>query len=104
MGRYMSYTCGFKLKVADYAFEHGNRVAARHFCVDEVRVRYWRQQREKLRAAKTTRRSFRGPKHGKFPRVEEEVLEYVRNLRKEGCAVSHELIQNHARATARKHG
>ncbi|CAN8011959.1 unnamed protein product [Ixodes pacificus] len=104
MVRCASYTCELKLKVVEHAILHGNCAAARHFGVDEVRVRYWKQQREKLQAAKKTRRSFRGPKQGKFPCVEEEVLEYVTNLRKEGCAVSQELIQNHARTIARGHG
>lgn len=44
------------------------------------------------------------PKQGKLPLVENEVLEYVRRLHSEGCAVSPELFQNHARATARNYG
>lgn len=104
MGRYASYTAGFKVKVVTHALEHGNRAAARHFSVDPVRVRYWRKQEEQLRAAKKDCRAFRGPKEGKFPAVEKEVLSYVLKLRNEGCAVSHELIQNHARATARSQG
>uniref|UniRef100_A0A023GJZ4 Putative tigger transposase n=1 Tax=Amblyomma triste TaxID=251400 RepID=A0A023GJZ4_AMBTT len=104
MGRYASYTAAFKLKAVDYALEHGNRAAGRHFGVDEMRIRYWKKQREKLMATNKTRRAFRGPKTGKFPRVEEAVLEYVRDLRKDGCAVSLEMIQTQARTTARKLG
>uniref|UniRef100_A0A147BBU3 Putative tigger transposase n=1 Tax=Ixodes ricinus TaxID=34613 RepID=A0A147BBU3_IXORI len=104
MARYASYTSGFKLQVVEHAIEHGNRAAARHFGVEEVRVRYWKRQREKLQAAEKTRRAFRGPKQGKFPRVEEEVLKYVTNLRKEGRAVSREVLQNHARTIAKRHG
>lgn len=59
---------GFKLKVVDYALEHGNRAAGRHFGVAEVRVRYWRKQHDKLRATNRERRAFRGPKTGKFPK------------------------------------
>lgn len=80
MGRNVSYKAGFKLKAVDYALEHGNRAAGRHFGVEEVRVRYWRKQHDKLRATNRERRAFRGPKTGKFPRVEEEVLQYVRDL------------------------
>lgn len=76
MGRYASYTAGFKLKVVAHALEHGNRAAARHFSVDPVRVRYWRKQEEQLRSTKKDRRAFRGPKEGKFPAVEKEVLRY----------------------------
>ncbi|KAL1435126.1 hypothetical protein MTO96_011256 [Rhipicephalus appendiculatus] len=104
MGRNVSYTAGFKLQAVEYALEHGNRAAGRHFGIDEVRVRYWRKQHDKLRATNKERRAFRGPKTGKFPAVEEEALEYVWDLRKEGCVVSHEMIRTHARATARKHG
>lgn len=104
MGRNVSYTAGFKLKAVEYALKHGNRAAGRHFRIEEVRVRYWRKQEDKLRTTNRDRRAFRGPKTGKFPDVEEEVLQYVRDLRKEGCVVSHEMIRTQARATARKHG
>lgn len=88
---------GFKLKAVGYAMEDGNRAAGRHFGI-EVRVHYWWKQEDKLCAMNWERRAFRGPKTGKFPGVEEEVLEYVWDLRKEGCVISH------AQATDKKHG
>ncbi|EEC18641.1 hypothetical protein IscW_ISCW014754, partial [Ixodes scapularis] len=102
--RYASYTAGFNLKVVEHAFEHGNCAAGRHFSVNPVRVRYWRKREEELHATKKDCRAFRGPKQGNFPLVKNEVLDYVKRLRSEGCGVSHELIQNHAGATARNHG
>ncbi|KAH8019779.1 hypothetical protein HPB51_022148 [Rhipicephalus microplus] len=88
MGRYASFTVGFKQKALDYALEHGNRVAGRHFDVDEIRIRYCKKQRDRLMATNSTRRAFRGPKSGKFPDIEMAVLEYVKDMRKDGCAVS----------------
>lgn len=103
-GRYASFTAAFKLRAVDYALQHGNRAAGRHFDVDEVHIRHWKNQREKLTATNKTRRAFRGPKTGKFPEVEEVAPEYVRDLRKDGCAVSLEMIQSQARTVARKMG
>lgn len=94
----------FKLKVVEHALEHGNRAAVWHLNVDAVHVHYWRKQEDGLCATKKDRCAFQGPKHGKLPLVENKVLEYVKRLRSEGCAVSHELIQNHAQATAKNHG
>ncbi|KAH8022290.1 hypothetical protein HPB51_023195 [Rhipicephalus microplus] len=64
MGKYASYTAGFKLKAVQYALEHGNRAASRHFGVGETSIRYWRDQEKKLKATKKTRRAFRGAKTG----------------------------------------
>lgn len=90
--------------VVAHAFKHGNHAAAQHFSDDPVRVRYWMKQQEQLRATEKDCRAFRGPKEGKFPAVEKEVLSYVQRLTSESCAASHELLQNHARATARSQG
>uniref|UniRef100_A0A147BLR1 Putative pogo transposable element n=1 Tax=Ixodes ricinus TaxID=34613 RepID=A0A147BLR1_IXORI len=104
MGRYSNYTAAFKLKAIDYAIEHGNRAASRHFGVNEFNVRYWRRQHGELQATNRTRRAFRGPKTGKFPRIETLLMDYVKALRADGCAVSIELLCNQARAIARKEG
>lgn len=104
MGRYASFTAAFKLKALDYALEHGNRAAGRHFGVDEIRIRYWKKQREKLMATNSTRRAFRGPKTGKFPDIEKAVLEYVRDMRKDGCAVSLDMVRTQARTVSRRLG
>lgn len=42
------YTVCFKLKAVECALENGNHAARRHFGIDEVRIRYWRQQHKKL--------------------------------------------------------
>ena len=40
----MSHTAAQKLKIIQYAEEHGNRPAARHFGVSESCVRLWRKK------------------------------------------------------------
>ncbi|KAL1468255.1 hypothetical protein MTO96_025563 [Rhipicephalus appendiculatus] len=69
-----------------------------------MRIRYWKKQREKLMATNSTRRAFRGPKTGKFPDVEKAVLEYVRDMRKDGCAVSLDMVRTQARTVSRRLG
>lgn len=104
MGKYASYTAGFKLKAVQYAQEHGNRAASRHFDVGETSIRYWRAQEEKLKTTNKSRRAFRGAKTGKYPQVEEQLVQYVRNLRQDGCAVSLDILQTEARRIARAQG
>ncbi|KAH8042248.1 hypothetical protein HPB51_021332 [Rhipicephalus microplus] len=41
-----------------------------------------------LMATNSTRWAFRGPKSGKFPDIEKAVLEYVKDMRKDGYAES----------------
>lgn len=72
MGQNVSYMAGFKLQAVEYAVEHRNCAAGRHFEMNEVRVHYWQKQHDKLRATNRERRAFRGLKTGKFTGVEEE--------------------------------
>lgn len=97
---YDSYTAKFKLRVIELAEQQGNRAAARHFNVNESHVRYWRKQKARLLTAKPASKAFRGPKQGKFPALEQELLTYVEQVRKSGCAVSTEMLQFEARRIA----
>lgn len=92
MGRYASYTAAFKLKAIEYALEHGNRAASRHFGFNEFCVRYWRRQQDELETTGKTRRAFRGPKTGKFLAFESSLLEYIKARRADGCVVSIDFI------------
>ncbi|KAH8020115.1 hypothetical protein HPB51_024835 [Rhipicephalus microplus] len=92
MGRYASFTAAFKLKALECALEHGNRAASRHFGVDEIRIPYWKKQRDMLMATNSTRWAFCRPKSGKFPDIEKAVLEYVKDMRKDSYAVSLDMI------------
>lgn len=104
MGKYVSYTAGFKLKAVQYALEHGNRAASRHFSVGETSIRYWRGQQEKLQATNKSRRAFHGAKCRKYPQVEEQLVQHIRGLRQDCCAVSLDIVQTEARRIARAQG
>jgi hypothetical protein len=43
-------------------------------------VRYWRKQKEALRNTKSDSRALRGPKAGKYPSLENELLNYFEEL------------------------
>ncbi|KAH7938683.1 hypothetical protein HPB51_028799 [Rhipicephalus microplus] len=53
-------------------------------------------------ATNNMRRAFHGPKSGKFPDIEKAVLEYVKDMRKGGCAVSLDMIRTQARTVSRR--
>ncbi|KAG0414191.1 hypothetical protein HPB47_008619 [Ixodes persulcatus] len=93
MGKYRrAYAAGFKLQVVKYAEEHGKRAARRKFDVDEKCVRCWCIQQKDIAETNRTRKAFRG-KQCKFPKLEEELVEYVRTTRRDGYAVSTEMIR-----------
>jgi hypothetical protein len=69
-----SYTASNKLKVISFAEQFGNRTAEREFGILESSVRYWREQKEALRDIKSDSRAFRGPKAGKYPALEDELI------------------------------
>ena len=88
-----SYDAGFKLAVIRYARSMYNREAGRKFSSDEFNVRRWIVSEEKLKNATTTRKSFRGPKAGKYPELECRVLSFVQDKREEGMPISRLVIQ-----------
>uniref|UniRef100_A0A023G3P3 Putative pogo family transposase ixodes scapularis pogo family transposase n=1 Tax=Amblyomma triste TaxID=251400 RepID=A0A023G3P3_AMBTT len=51
MGKYVSYTAHFKLKVIHYAKEEGKRAAGRKFGVDERCVHGWCSGKQMFRGA-----------------------------------------------------
>ncbi|KAH8009989.1 hypothetical protein HPB51_023444 [Rhipicephalus microplus] len=103
-GWYASFTAAFKLKALDYALEYGHRATSRHFGVNEIRIRYWKKQRDMLMATNSKRWAFRGQKSGKFPDIERAVLEYMKDMHKDGYAVSLDMIRTQACTVSRKLG
>jgi hypothetical protein len=76
--KYSHYTTDFELKVTEYAEKHGNRAAGGEFTVSEFIVRYWRMQKDALiQTINESWRAFGRPKSGKFPELEDEILEHV---------------------------
>ena len=73
-----SYDASFKLKVIDYAISQSNRAAARHFGIDEKRVREWKKQRDDLQMLPQKKRL-----NAKWPL---SALVQPRLLRREGVA------------------
>lgn len=88
-----AYTAGFKLEVVEYAKQHGNRAAAKHFGEPptESTIRGWRKIEEKLKTLLKTKCNFR---RGivKWPTLEEQVKEFVVNHRKAGISISPKMI------------
>ncbi|XP_046390112.1 uncharacterized protein LOC124158816 isoform X2 [Ischnura elegans] len=103
MGKYSAYTAAFKLKVISYAEEHGIRAAGRQFCIAEFNVRYWSRQKDALGRARMTSKAFRGPKTGRYPQIERDLLAYVKWMR--NCAgVTTDMLLSKAREISRRHG
>ena len=82
----MSHTAAQKLKIIQYAEEHGNRPAARHFGVSESCVRLWRKTKISLSAMPKSKKANRGTDPS-FPDMEKELLNFVSNLRASGVGV-----------------
>lgn len=101
MGKQLnSYTAGYKLKVIEFALEHGKRAAGRKFDVDEKCVRRWCAQKKALQNTNIKKRAFRG-KQCKYPDLEEELLRYVTEVRNDGFALTTDMLRMKALALAR---
>lgn len=103
-GERRSYDANFKLMVINHAELTSNNEAGRKFGVSECNVRRWRQMKDRLKNANTTRKSFRGPKKGRYPALDEEVVNYVREKRKEGFPITREVMRMKAVELCREMG
>jgi hypothetical protein len=73
--------------------------------VSEFNMRYWRKQKDAvLQTTNKSRKEHWGPKSGKFPEPEDEILEYVRGLRNNSVGVSHEMFHFKACEIATRQG
>lgn len=101
MGKHInSYTAGFKLKVVEFALDHGKRAAGRKFDVDEKCVRRWCNQKDALKTTSSKRRAFRG-KPCKYPELEEELFRYAMEVRNNGYALTTDMLRVKTQALAR---
>ncbi|KAM7298547.1 Pogo transposable element with KRAB domain [Ixodes scapularis] len=98
------YSAAFKRKVTLAAEAVGNSAAGRRFGVNEGSIRGWRRQKAALFACSGTRRSFRGPKQGAFPDLEEELAAFIKDQRAQHLTVNIELLQQKARELVRGKG
>ena len=98
-----SYKIAFKLQVVAFAKEHGNKAAARHFGPPptEKMVREWRRQEEGLKQIKGTMHGRRSSKKvPKWPELEEELKNWVREQRNVGFSVSTKMIMEQGKKIA----
>jgi hypothetical protein len=98
-----SYIASYKLKVISFAEQFRNRAAEREFRILESSVRYCRKQTEALRNTKCDSRAFRGPKARKYSALEDKLLNYFEESRNNGIAVTHDMLQLHARELTKSH-
>ncbi|KAE8741807.1 hypothetical protein FOCC_FOCC012669 [Frankliniella occidentalis] len=84
--------------------EKSNKAAARKYEVTPKIVRDWRKQEAELLNACSTRRSFRGPKSGKWPELERQLVKWVHDVRGQLCSVSKKMVQREARNLAKDLG
>jgi hypothetical protein len=74
------YDSKFKNKVIRYADEFGNRVAERRYDINEINVRRWKKDRVRLSRALPRRKAFTGPRQGRFPEADDEVVAWINEL------------------------
>ncbi|KAH7969021.1 hypothetical protein HPB52_013688 [Rhipicephalus sanguineus] len=102
MNKRNQYTAPFKKPAILLAEERGNSSALRHLGVIESTVRGLRKCRDRILRAAPTRKVFRWPKTGRFPKIEEDLAEFVRQHRSHFLPVNAELVQIKARELARE--
>lgn len=101
MAKRFTYDAEFKRKVILCAEEVGNRKAGKIFTVDEKNVRRWRAMKEKLLQCKKDRKSFSGPKEGRYPAIDAAVLCYIKELRNKSLPVTRKMIMTKAKQFAK---
>ena len=96
-----SYDASYKLKAVERVENSSKEAAAREFGVDAKRIRVWCSQKEKLKATKdkkATRKRLDGA--GRKPNdveMEEELFEWIVDLRSRHLRVSRRMIQMQAK-------
>ena len=79
-----SYTVSDKLRIVNFAEQHGNRAAEREFGVSESNVRLWRKTKENLEKMPRLKRANRGKKAA-WPELEIDLLEWPGEEKKPAC-------------------
>lgn len=76
-----SFDANFKRMVIKYVKENSSPAAQKKFGISEKNVRDWLKSEKRLKNACSQRKSFRGPKTGKYSEVEKLVVDYVHEKR-----------------------
>ena len=98
-----AYTAAEKLAAVKYAEEHGNRAAGQEYSINEANIRTWRKQKTSLQKIPRTKQAVRGQKPA-HPEIEQVILEWIRDRRKQGIAVTVTEIRLQAMVVAKKRG
>ena len=81
-----SYTTAEKLKVIQFAEQHGNRSAQRELDIAESNTRLWRRSKENLEKMPCLQRANRGKKAA-WLRLEQDVMAWITEKRNNGLAI-----------------
>lgn len=98
-----AYDLGYKIKVIEFAKNHGNHAASRNFSVDRKRVREWRQKEDNIRETseskgKTICKRLRGAgRKIVYDTIESDVLQWLKQRRINGVRVTGKALKNEAR-------
>ena len=87
-----SYTVSDKLRIINYAEQHGNRAAEREFGISESNVRLWRKSKENLEKMPRLKRANRGKKAA-WPELEIDLLEWITEKRNNGLAILPSMVR-----------
>lgn len=87
-----SYTTAEKLKVIQFAEQHGNRSAQRQFGIAESNIRLWRRSKENLEKMPRLQRANRGRKAA-WPRLEQDLMAWITEKRNNGLAILPAMIR-----------
>lgn len=101
----LSYNVNYKLEVVNYAKEHGNRAAERHFGPPptEKMIREWKKQEEQLKGLSKHKKTLRSHLP-KWPELEIQIKNWITNHRSNGISVSTKMIIFEARQWASANG
>ncbi|GAB1599650.1 hypothetical protein Ahia01_000242400 [Argonauta hians] len=89
------YVASFKLKVVEVAKDSNNCAAARKFDVTEKMVREWRKKEDDLRKIPQNKCKMRKGSTP-WPKLENEIAEWVSRQRQEGYVVTRNKIRSYA--------
>ena len=87
-----SYTVSEKLRIIQFAEQHGNRAAEREFGVSESNVRLWRKSKENLEKMPRLKRANRGKKAA-WPELEVDLLAWITEKRNNGLAILPSIVR-----------
>ena len=87
-----SYMVSDKLRIINFAEQHGNRAAEREFGVSESNIRLWWESKENLEKMPQLKRANRGKKAA-WPELEVDLLEWITEKRNNGLAILPSLVR-----------